>query len=157
VIGLRRLLTIDAHATVPIVQIGLLRLSALFAPLPAPELEALAYSLAPASAAAGSTIVREGDPGDRYYAIADGEVTVTRAGAAIATLHRGDGFGEIALLRDVPRTATVTASTDTRLYALEKDAFVAAVTGHAPTRRVADQLVSDRSAADAPPPQRRPA
>jgi hypothetical protein len=142
--GLRRLLAIDAHATVPIVQIGLLRLSKHFAPLPAPELEGLARSLEPVDVGAGTVIIREGDPGDRYYAIAAGEATVTRAGAVTATLSRGDGFGEIALLRGVPRTATVTAATGMQLYTLDKDAFLATVTGHAPTHSIAAQIVSDR-------------
>jgi Cyclic nucleotide-binding domain/Major Facilitator Superfamily len=148
-VGLRRLLTIDGHATVPIVQIGLLRLSELFAPLPAPEMEAIAHGLVPADATAGTVIVREGEPGERYYVIAGGEVAVTRAGAPLATLARGEGFGEIALLRDVPRTATVTATRDAQLYTLAKDAFLAAVTGHAPTRSLAEGLVAGRLPAEA--------
>jgi hypothetical protein len=156
VVGLRRLLAIDAHATVPIVQIGLLRLSELFAPLPAPELEGLARSLVPVDVAAGTMIIREGDPGDRYYAIAAGEATVTHAGAVSATLRRGDGFGEIALLRDVPRTATVTATTGMQLYSLEKEAFLTTVTGHAPTHSIADQIVSDRLPAAGAPPEDSP-
>jgi Cyclic nucleotide-binding domain/Major Facilitator Superfamily len=143
-VGLPRLLAIDAHATVPVVQIALLRLTELFSPLPAPELEGLARSLVPTDVAAGTVIIREGDPGDRYYAIATGEATVTLAGEVTATLRRGDGFGEIALLRDVPRTATVTAATDMQLYTLEKDPFLAAVTGHAPTHSIAVRIVSDR-------------
>lgn len=150
--GLRRLLVIDAHATVPIVQISLLRLSDLFAPLPAPELEGLARSLVPVDVGAGTVIIREGAPGDRYYAIAAGEATIIHSGAVTATLRRGDGFGEIALLRDVPRTATVTAATGMQLYTLDKDAFLSAVTGHAPTHSIAAQIVSDRLA----PPRRRP-
>jgi hypothetical protein len=151
--GLRRLLAIDAHATVPIVQIGLLRLSELFAPLPAPELEGLARRLVSVDVGAGTEIIREGDPGDRYYAIAAGEATVIHAGAVTATLGRGDGFGEIALLRDVPRTATVTAATGMQLYTLDKDAFLAAVTGHAPTHSIATQIVSDRLRPTRRPPE----
>ena len=136
----------------PVVEIGLLRQSELFAPLPAPAMEAIAHSLVPVAVPAGTVVVREGEPGERYYAIADGEVLVTRAGAPIATLTRGEGFGEIALLRDVPRTATVTTARDAQLYTLAKDAFLAAVTGHAPTRAVAEGLVAGRlpaTAADA--------
>ena len=81
-----------------------------------------------------------GEVGAQYYAIADGELTVSVGGV----LRRGDGFGEIALLEDVPRTATVTASTDARLYALEKVDFLTAVTGHPVARAVADRVVHER-------------
>jgi CRP-like cAMP-binding protein len=89
-------------------------------------------------------IIREGDSGDQYDTIAAGEASVVHAGAVTATLRRGDGSGEIALLREVPRTATVIAATDMQLYTLEKNAFLAAVTGHAPTQGIADRMVADR-------------
>ena len=138
--------SIDASATAPIVEISLLRSLPIFAALPAPALESLARSLVEIRAEAGTEILAEGDAGDRFYAIADGEVEVTRRGDHVATRVRGEGFGEIALLRDVPRTATATATTDVVLYALERELFVLAVTGHAATTRAAEQIVLERSA-----------
>ena len=83
---------------------------------------------------AGQAIVRQGEPGDRYYAIADGTVEVLRDDVVVNTLGRGEGFGEIALLHEVPRTATVRTVTETRLFAIEREPFLVALTGHAPTR-----------------------
>ena len=88
--------------------------------------------------------MRAGEPGDLYYAIADGTLSVSVEGAKVRDLGRGDGFGELALLADVPRTATVTATSDVRLYALGKDEFMTAVTGHAASRWEADRLVRER-------------
>ena len=140
----RRLRSIDAAADMPQVQIQLLRSIPIFRPLPAPELEGLARALVPVEAAAGSTLITEGEPGDCYYAIADGRVSVTKRGRDVATLGHGQGFGEIALIQDVPRTATVVALTDVSLYSLEKEPFVLALTGHAPAARAADDLVAQR-------------
>ena len=131
---------LDRHATAPVVEIALLRSTQLFSPLGAPELEALARSLRPLDVSGGTDVVREGEPGFEYFVIADGELSVSVAG----TLGRGDGFGEVALLAGVPRTATVTALTDARLYVLAKDDFVAAVTGHPVSRREADRLLRER-------------
>ena len=142
-----RLRALDASATAPVVEIALLRSIPLFAPLGAPALESLARSLVPLEVPAGTDVLREGDPGDRYYAIADGELRVSVG----RVLRRGDGFGEIALLADVPRTATVTALTAARLFALGKDDFLAAVTGHPAARREADRLVQERLHAGSPP------
>jgi MFS family permease len=143
----RRLRAIDAAATVPVVEIALLRSLPIFASLPAPELEGVARGLDPVEASAGSIIVRQGEAGDRYFAVADGAVEVDVDGKSVRTFGRGEGFGEVALLRDVPRTATVTAKTDVRLYALEKEPFVAAVTGHAQSYRAAAQQMRERDAA----------
>ena len=139
-----KLNALDAAADVPQVEIQLLESIPLFAPLPAPAIEGLARALIPVGALAGEVIMREGELGDRYYAIADGEVVVSHAGQDVATLRRGDGFGEIALLDEVPRTATVMAATDAQLYALEKGPFVFAVTGHPAAERAAGELKSRR-------------
>ncbi|MCX6363591.1 MAG: cyclic nucleotide-binding domain-containing protein, partial [Actinobacteria bacterium] len=139
-----RLWKIDAAADVPQVEIQLLRSLPIFAPLPAPEIECLARALRPVSAAAGETVIREGEAGDCFYAIATGKVAITKAGHEVKRLGRGEGFGEIALIHDVPRTATVTATEDTELFALEKAPFILALTGHAPAARAADALVSQR-------------
>jgi MFS family permease len=126
----RKLREIDRTATVPVVEIGLLRSMPVFAPLAPPTLESIARQLEHVEVPAGTEIIRQGDHGDRWYAIAGGEVEVTRNGSRLAVLERGDGFGEIALLRDVPRTATVTSLTRCDLMALEKEVFLEAVTGH---------------------------
>jgi hypothetical protein len=147
-----RLRTIDSVATVPQVEIQLLRSIPLFAALPAPAIEGIARQLEPLSVAEGAVVVTEGEPGDRYYAVADGELAVSRHGRRLRTLSRADGFGEIALIREVPRTATVTAQSDTLLYVLEKDPFVLSVTGHASTASAATSIITDhlRSHSDGP-------
>jgi CRP-like cAMP-binding protein len=139
-----RLRNVDSQANVPVVEIALLRGLPIFSPLGAPELEGLARSLIPIAATAGQAVVREGEQGDRFYAIADGQVEVTKGDRHLADLGRGDLFGEIALLQEVPRTATVTARTDVSLYALEKAPFLAAVTGHPQAARAAGALVDER-------------
>jgi CRP-like cAMP-binding protein len=130
-----------------VVELSLLRSLPLFAPLGPPQLESLARELEPLEVGAGVEVVRQGEPGDRFYAIADGELEVTRDGQVLATLRRGDGFGEIALLRDVPRTATVTAHTPARLYALERGPFLAAVAAHPRAGQEAERMVGERLAA----------
>ncbi len=140
----RQLLDVDRHANVPVVEMSLLRQMPIFAPLGAPELEAVARSLAPVEAPAGEAVVREGEPGELFYAVADGRLDVSRRDEQLRTLRRGDVFGEIALLEDVPRTATVVAATDSRLYSLAKAPFLAAVTGHPQSAGAAGELVRER-------------
>jgi MFS family permease len=139
-----RLAEIDATGTVPEARLALLRSLPIFAPLPAPAIERVASRLIPTEAAAGTPIVRQGEPGDRFYIIAGGEVAVSKDGRVVASLGSGDFFGEIALLRDVPRNATVTARTNVRLYALERDDFLEPVTGHPQSAEAADAVTRKR-------------
>ena len=138
----RRLGTVDVPALVPERELALLREIPIFAPLPPVTLEQLASHLSHVSVAAGDIVFRQGEYGDRFYIVERGEVTVQPDGGPAVTLGRGGSFGEIALLRDVPRTATVTAQTDVELWALERDIFIAAVTGHAPSAEAADAVIS---------------
>jgi MFS family permease len=140
----RRITALDADVVAPTKEIALLRTMPLFKPLPATTIDELALSLIPVHAAAGTEIVREGDHGDRFYVIESGEVDVSANGEHIGTMGAGDHFGEIALLRDVPRTATVTAKSEVSLRALERDEFLSAVTGHAASVEAADAVVASR-------------
>jgi len=146
VIAWPRLRAVDSIDLVPTERITLLQSVAMFAPLPALPLERLAARLVPRETAAGETIVRQGDSGDVVYVIAAGTVDVSHDGHHLATLGRGEVFGEIALLRDVPRTATVVANDECRFFTLQRDEFLAAVTGHAPAHSGAGALVSARLA-----------
>jgi MFS family permease len=118
----------EAAVPIPFREIALLRRLPLFAPVPAPALEAAAAALVPVAVDAGTTIIRQGDIGDRFYVIEAGSVAVDQAGVAIARLGPGQAFGELALIRDIPRTATVVAVTDVRVLVLERGAFMLAVT-----------------------------
>jgi MFS family permease len=139
----RPLNALDA-AAVPESELALLRGIPIFAPLPPVTLEQLASHLSRVRVPAGQIVFRRGDPGDLFYVIGGGEVAVALDGRPPVTLGRGAYFGEIALLRDVPRTATVTARTEVELYALERDVFIAAVTGHAPSADAADAVIATR-------------
>ena len=136
---------IDADARVPEHELALLRTLPMFAPLDAPTLEYLAGRLARREVNAGETVCRKGERGDAFYVVGAGEVEVTADGAP-RSLGEGDFFGEIALLRDVPRTATVVAKTDAELFELAGEDFVAAVTGNADALRIADTVVLSRLA-----------
>ena len=133
-----RLRAIDGRTTAP-VGLELLRRVEFLAPLPESTLEHLARSLVEVVEPAGSVVIREGEPGDRFYVIGAGEVEI-----GDRRLSPGDGFGEIALLQNVPRTATVRAVTEVTLYTLERDEFIAAVTGHEPANAAADAVIAAR-------------
>ena len=140
----RPLNAVDAPAPVPESELALLRVIPIFGPLPPMTLEQLASRLSHISVPAGQVVFHRGEPGDLFYVIGEGEVAVALHGGPQVTLGRGAYFGEIALLRDVPRTATVTALTEVELYALERDVFIAAVTGHSPSAEAADAVIAGR-------------
>ena len=114
------------------------------APLPAPTLERLAEALDEVGIAPGEEVVRQGEPGDRFYLVKNGTLDVYVDGRKVQSLGPGDSFGEIALLRDVPRTATVRAESDAELYALERRDFLGAVTGFAPSLSAAEAVIGMR-------------
>ena len=138
----RRLVSLDAGDPA---HLDLLRSLPLFARLPPQSLERLARSLEPVHLAAGDALFNAGDEGDRFYVIASGELSVDLA-TGLKTEGPGGGVGEIALLRNVPRTATVRAVSDTELLALGRDEFLGAVTGHAPAHAAANEIVGERLA-----------
>ena len=125
-------------------ELDLLRSVPIFAPLPGATLEHLAARLEPVRIPAGRDVFRQGDPGDRFYVVADGEVDVTIDGRLSAVIEPRGYFGEIALLRDIPRTGTARARTDAELYALERDEFISAVTGHPASAQAADAVIGAR-------------
>jgi MFS family permease len=146
VAGGRAVFRLDGGTAVPVVQIALLRSLPLFAELPAPAIEGLAAALRPVELRAGDVLIRQGDPGDAYFAIAAGELDAVQDGQWLGRYGRGEGVGEIALLRSVPRTATVLAHTAATVYQLDRHLFLTAVLGHAPTQRHADQIAAVRLA-----------
>lgn len=139
---------IDAEAEPAFEPLSLLRRIGFFAELPEPLLERLAGGATAVTAAPGQPVVSRGEPGHHFYVVAEGRAEVELEGAERA-LGPGDFFGEIALLRDVPRTATVRAVDELRLYAIARDDFLAAVTGHAPTLAAAEGIVVSRLPAGA--------
>jgi MFS family permease len=145
-----RLGRLDQAAIVPHLEIRLLRAVPIFAVLPAPTIEGIARELEQVSIPAGTALFHEGERGDRYYAVSAGALEITRRGVVVRTVGRGQGFGEIALIRDVPRSATVTAVTDATVYALRKDLFVQTVTGHPAAALVAGRIITGHIGDDRP-------
>jgi MFS family permease len=127
--------------------IALLRGTPIFEPLGPASIERVARNLIHVDADPGMVVIREGDPGDRFYVIASGEMEVSRHDVPVAKLGPGDFFGEIALLRNIPRTATVAASGFASLRSLDRAQFLAAVTG-SPAGAVALGEVMDRRIAE---------
>jgi len=140
----RKLAAIDRDAT-PVPGLELVQQVPMFQPLSIAAKERVAGKLVPQSVAAGDVVIRAGERGDRFYIIADGTLEITGVGLR-TTADQGDYFGEIALLRDVPRTATVTALVDSRVYVLQRDDFLAAVTGHEAAHAAGQTIAEERLA-----------
>jgi len=143
---LRALRRAEARAVSHEAQTRLLRGDPLLSLLSLSIVEELAAVMRPVEFETGAQLIREGEAGDRYLIVADGEVEVSQDGRVLRRLGPGAGVGEISLLRNVPRTATVRAATPVTAYALERAAFLSALTGHSVARSVADHIVDDHLA-----------
>jgi MFS family permease len=142
----RSLSRFEAGAAIPEEAFALLRGVPMFAPLAIGTLENLSRRLVEQDVPAGQTVIREGEPGDRVYLVAKGDFDVTCTRGAFPSIGEGEVFGEIALLRDVPRTATVSARIDSVVLALDRESFMTAVSGHRFSQRSLEGLASERSA-----------
>ncbi len=138
----RRIRRIDSEASIPVVEMGMLRNVPMFSSLPGTPLETLAREAHYVSVHPGSAIITEGEEGNDYYAITDGSVRVTKGGREIRRLDSGEGFGEIALLHPVRRTATVTATSETTLLSIGREAFLTAMHAHPATSAAAERIAS---------------
>ena len=152
-----RLVAIDRAVPRPTGELTMIDHVLMFAPLSLAAKEHLATALIPMSIPAGEVVIRANDPGDRFYIVKNGEFEIL-AGDAQVTALAGDHFGEIALLGDVPRTATVRAVVDSNLYALQRSDFLAAATGHSGVRAAGESIAAERLArgSGAPSPTRSP-
>jgi hypothetical protein len=138
----RALRAFEIGAAVSERDFSLLRGTPIFAPLPIDTLEGVCRSLVELDANPGQEVITQGDHGDRFYLIDKGEVEVIEDGVFKRNQSEGEGFGEIALLRDLPRTATVRTTRKTRLLALDRDRFIETVTGHARSRQSAEAVAA---------------
>jgi MFS family permease len=136
--SLRRLDTVGAARSQ---DVDLLRHIPMFAPLGAAAIDRLACALVPVHAHGGSVVVRQGEPGEHFYIVTSGKVAISIDGRSVREEGAGESFGEIALLRSVPRTATVLAVEPTEMVVLERRPFLEAVTGVAASTAVANAVV----------------
>jgi MFS family permease len=143
-----RLATADASGVVHEEELGLIRGIPMFAPLRVTALERLAQELDHLQVRAGTDIIRQGESGDRYFIIGEGQCAVLVGGRAVNMVGPGDGFGEIALLNDVPRTATIRAVTDVELFVLDRGPFLEAITGQPRSRAAAQEVIERHLAAN---------
>ncbi|MGN6429516.1 MAG: MFS transporter [Gaiellaceae bacterium] len=144
VLAWRRLRAIDEAIAHRDQEIELLKRIGMFSPLPMPAIDELALHVDKVKLAAGQDVFHQGEHGDRFYVIEDGEAEVIGNRRLVTTLRPGEGFGEIALLHDCLRTTTVRARTPLRLFTLDRRHFLSAVTDYESSGREAEALVLDR-------------
>jgi MFS family permease len=135
---------LDRAVPAPGPETGLLQNLPMFTPLPLARTELLEAEIEPRQFRAGAVVIREGEVGHDFHLIVEGSAAVSAGGALRPSLSRGDCFGEIALLRDIPRTATVTAEQPLHTLALGREQFLTAVTGNPVSKATADALVARR-------------
>jgi MFS family permease len=141
---LPRLTAIDGRISAPGPDLALLRQVSFFRPLPFAIVEHLASELRPATYEPGDVIIAEGDPGDCFFIIAAGRARASKEGTQLREMGAGESFGEIALLRRIPRTATVIALSRLEVRTLAREEFLAAVTGDPESVESAEEVVSTR-------------
>jgi CRP-like cAMP-binding protein len=139
-----RLRRIDDYASVPEAALSSVVAVPLFEPLPPTSLEKLARAALREAVPAGTVVIAEGERGDTFYVVVDGSLEVSSDGRLLRTIGPGDFFGEIALLRDVPRTATVSAATDSVLLVIRRMDFLSAVLGNLESAETVEEIVSSR-------------
>lgn len=144
--GWWRLHLLDRSVTARTEEIGLLRSVPMFHVLPVVTLEQLAGAVRTVTFRAGQQVFAQGSPGHTFYVIRDGVAEVTRDDRLVRTLGPGDYFGEIALLQDVPRTATIRARSDLRLAELTREVFIPVVTGYSASADAAAAAIDERLA-----------
>ena len=130
-------------------QAALLRTVPLFAPLSLATLEHLAGAMTPVTFREGEALMVEGEAGDRFIVVDTGVAEIRQGGRLVRVVRHGEGAGEIAMLRDVPRTATVVATEPIEGFALDRASFLEAVTGSPRSFRVATTVVDARLEGDA--------
>ena len=148
VIALRRQIgALEVGTRVPERVFELLRGLDLFAPLPMANVETLAVRCRHEAAESGAEIIHQGDHGDTFFVIEDGDIEVLKQGVVQRIEGTGEYFGEIALMHDTPRTATVFAKTAVQLLAIDRADFLAAVGSHPRSQHYAERIASERFSA----------
>jgi MFS family permease len=142
----RRLLAIDASIEHRDREIEVLKRVRIFQPLPLPAIDNLAVHVGHAEVAAGQDVFHQGEHGDHFYVIAAGEADIIDGVELVNTIGPGDGFGEIALLRDTVRTTTVCARTALSVYTVDRPDFLAAVGAYRSSASEAEELMAERLA-----------